>query len=66
MPFGQIFHAISARLFSRSIDPDSHSVTTALSVPESVLERLDALATKHDWNRAEAVREAIRGLVCRK
>jgi hypothetical protein len=50
----------------KPIDPDSHSVTIALSVPESLLERLDALAAKHGWNRAEAVREAIRGLVSRK
>ncbi len=50
----------------KPIDPDSTSVTIALSLPESLLESLDATATKHGWNRAEAVREAIRGLVGRK
>jgi hypothetical protein len=47
----------------KPIDPDSDSVTIALGLPRSLLERLDALAAKHGWNRAEAVREAIRALV---
>jgi Ribbon-helix-helix protein, copG family len=50
----------------KPIDPKSQSVTIALSLPESLLERLDAVAAKHNWNRAEAVREAIRGLVAKK
>jgi hypothetical protein len=50
----------------KPIDPESRSVTVSLGVPESLLERLDAIAAKHDWNRAEAVREAIRRLVGRK
>jgi hypothetical protein len=50
----------------KPIDPDSQSVTIALGVPAALLELLDALAEKQGWNRAEAVREAIRGLVGRK
>lgn len=50
----------------KPMDPDSDSVTIALTLPESLLERLDALAAKHGWSRAQAVREAIRGLVGRK
>jgi hypothetical protein len=50
----------------KPIDPDSQTVKIAFNIPESLLERLDALAAKRGWNRAQAVREAIQGLVTRK
>jgi hypothetical protein len=50
----------------KPIDPDARTVVLAVSVPGSLLERLDALAAKRGWNRSKAVREAIRGLLGRK
>jgi hypothetical protein len=45
-------------------NPDEgRTVTMAVSVPETLLANLDALATERAWNRSEAVTEAIRRLV---
>ena len=39
----------------------------AVSVPESLLDRLDAyVEAREGWNRSKAVAEAIRGLLARK
>ena len=46
--------------------PEGKAVTMAVSVPESLLERLDALADAKEWSRSKAVTEAIRGLLARR
>ena len=35
----------------------------AVTVPVELVEQLDGLAGKRDWNRSKAVTEAIRGLL---
>jgi hypothetical protein len=45
---------------------EGRTVTMAVSVPEKLLEALDALAEKQGWSRSKAATEAIRGLVARK
>jgi Ribbon-helix-helix protein, copG family len=50
----------------KPIDPDARTVVLAVSVPGSLLERLDRLAVKRGWNRSEAVREAIQAMLARK
>jgi hypothetical protein len=47
----------------RKTGPDGPAVMVAVSVPESLVERLDRLADKNGWGRSQAVTEAIRGFV---
>ena len=44
-------------------NPEGPTTVVAASVPESLVERLDALAEKRGWNRSQAITEAIRGLL---
>lgn len=44
---------------------EGKTVTVAASVPESLVERLDALAAKRGWNRSQAITEAVRRIVRR-
>ena len=46
--------------------PEGPTIVVAASVPESLVERLDAHAKTKGWNRSQAVTEAIRGLVGRR
>ena len=41
------------------------TVTVAAKVPVVLVKRLDAVAEKREWNRSEAITEAIRGLLKR-
>jgi Ribbon-helix-helix protein, copG family len=50
----------------KPVNPEGKTVVVAASVPETLVERLNALAEKKGWNRSEAVTEAIRGLLGRK
>ncbi len=43
--------------------PDGPTIVVAASVPETLVERLDAHAEAKGWNRSKAITEAIRGLV---
>ena len=46
--------------------PEGPTVAMAVTVPESLLDRLDAyVETREGWNRSKAVTEAIRGLLAR-
>jgi len=47
----------------KASDPEGAVKTFAVSVPEGLMARLDAFAAKKDWNRSQAVANAIRGLV---
>jgi hypothetical protein len=47
----------------KAADPEGAVKTFAVSVPEGLMARLDALASKKDWNRSQAVTNAIRDLV---
>jgi Ribbon-helix-helix protein, copG family len=47
----------------RPTGPDGPTVTMAVSVPESLLGRLDAMAEQNDWSRSEAVTRAIKRLL---
>lgn len=44
-------------------NPEGRTVVVAASIPETLVERLDAVAIQKGWNRSEAVTEAIRRLV---
>jgi hypothetical protein len=50
----------------RKPNPEGRAVTVVATVPEGLVERLDALAEAEGWNRSKAVTEAIRGLLKRK
>lgn len=50
----------------KSIDPNDATIAVVVAVPQGLVERLDAVAQRRGWNRSEAVREAIRGLLKRK
>ena len=51
----------------RKLGPEGKAVVLAVSVPESLLDRLDAyVETREGQNRSKAVAEAIRGLLARK
>ncbi|MCC7085365.1 MAG: CopG family transcriptional regulator [Pirellulales bacterium] len=43
--------------------PEGPTVLVSATVPEALVEQLDALADKNGWNRSQAVTAAIRGLV---
>jgi len=45
--------------------PEGRTVPLVASVPESLVERLNAVSVKRGWNRSEAVTEAVRGLLKR-
>lgn len=47
-------------------NPEGKTTVIAASVPAELVEQLDAFRAKHDWNRSQAVTEAIRGLVSAK
>jgi ribbon-helix-helix CopG family protein len=44
-------------------NPEGKTVVVAASVPSELLDQLDRLAKKRDWNRSKAITEAIRGLL---
>jgi hypothetical protein len=46
-------------------NPEGPTVTTAFSIPQSLLDSLDALAKSKGWSKSQAVTEAIRGLLKR-
>jgi predicted transcriptional regulator len=50
----------------RPASEEGKAVVVTASVPESLVERLDALAESEGWGRSRAVTEAIRGLLKRK
>jgi hypothetical protein len=50
----------------RKVSPEGKAVTVVATVPESLVEGLDAVAEAQGWNRSKAVTEAIRGLLKRK
>ena len=47
----------------RKPGPEGPTSTVAFSAPVSLMEKLDALAAKREWNRSEAITEAIRSLL---
>lgn len=47
----------------RKVGPQGPATVVAASIPESLAERLDAMAKKEGWTRSAAVAEAIRRLV---
>ena len=49
----------------RKPGPDGPTVAMGVTVPQSLLDRLDSLADTKGWNRSQAVTEAIRGLLTR-
>ena len=49
----------------RKASPDGPTVVIGASVPTNLMTRLDAVATVKEWNRSEAITEAIRLLLKR-
>ena len=47
-------------------NPEGHTVLVAVTVPETLMDRLDGVAEANGWNRSEAVTRAIRGFVGKK
>jgi hypothetical protein len=47
----------------RKAGPEGPTMLVAATVPETLVERLDAHAKQKGWNRSQAVTEAIRQLV---
>ncbi len=47
----------------RKVGPDGPTMIVAVSVPESLVAKLDELAEQKGWGRSAAVTEAIRRLV---
>ncbi len=50
----------------KPIHPEGVTTTVAAKVPVILVERLDVVAKKRNWNRSEAITEAIRGLLKRQ
>ena len=50
----------------KPINPDDATTTISMTMPTGLVERLDAIAQQRGWNRSEAIREAIQGLLKRK
>jgi hypothetical protein len=50
----------------RPVGPDGPSTVLAVSVPETLVNELDALCEAKEWKRSQAVTEAIRGLLKRE
>lgn len=50
----------------RKPGPDGPTIMVAVTVPESLVAQLDAIAKPNDWSRSEAVTRAIRGFVGRR
>ncbi len=44
-------------------NPEGPTIPVAASIPQSLVERMDAIAAKEEWNRSRAVTEAIRLLL---
>ena len=44
-------------------NPEGRTMLVAVTVPAELVEQLDGLAKERDWNRSQAVTEAIRGLL---
>jgi len=44
-------------------NPEGKTVTIAASVPGELVDKLDAVAEQNNWNRSQAITEAIRGLL---
>jgi len=44
-------------------NPEGKTMLVAVTVPVELVEQLDGLAKKRDWNRSKTVTEAIRGLL---
>ncbi len=50
----------------RKVSDEGRAVPVSASVPEPIVEALDAIAESKGWNRSRAVTEAIRAYVARK
>jgi hypothetical protein len=50
----------------RKPGPDGPTMMVAVTVPVSLVEELDAVAERKEWNRSQAVTEAIRGLLAKR
>ena len=47
----------------KPVNSEGKTVVIAASVPSELVDKMDALREQHDWNRSQAVTEAIRQLV---
>ena len=43
----------------KPLDPKADAVRVVTDLPQAMVKRLDAYASKNDWTRARAVREAV-------
>ena len=56
-------HGGKRRGAGRKVGPDGPTTMMAVTVPESLLGQLDAVAERNQWNRSKAATEAIRAFV---
>jgi Arc/MetJ-type ribon-helix-helix transcriptional regulator len=47
----------------RKVGEDGPTIAVAVTIPEPLLARLDALAEQNAWSRSEAVKRAIQSLL---
>ena len=50
----------------RPVNPDGRAVTVTVTIPESLVIDLKALAKAEGWSKSQAVSDAIRSLLKRK
>jgi hypothetical protein len=50
----------------RPVSPDGHTVTVVVTVPETLMHRLEGIAEANGWNKSEAVTQAIRAFVAKR
>lgn len=50
----------------RKVGEDGPTMMVAVTVPQSLVAKLDAFATSQSWSRSKAVTEAIRDLLARR
>lgn len=61
-----VSHGGARKGAGRKTGADGPSVTLTVSVPEGLVEKLDAYAEAKGWGRSKTVSEALRALIGRK
>jgi len=49
-----------------SSNTEGHTVLVAVTVPETLMDRLEGIAEANGWNKSEAVTQAVRAFVAKR